>query len=768
MQSAGSRHPQFARGLEAAGRAAPRITANRQRLDDKFPSLGFTVTTGELPCFEVLLTTDRSLFDPANAGRRAAATFYSSRQDGGLTPASGPTSVYLVPPAVLRGFADARPRPIAIYYTAVGYAARDGSGAVFAQPPASLVADAPSVALSPGFSARTLAAVLSVPVGRLTRTPHQDGNGHTYAAPYGYAAADASSDGYDDAGEGEDGFAADAAGPDRAGGPPTTTASRAWGPAPLAYDDWTPANGNCRAYASRAPASGYGHAGNGHARYPGAPTNGQAAGWTAPPPALPAAQAGWQTAGLDIAYDDGFGDADNPVWPGEAGSDAAPARSASAGAWALHDHGDGLDRDAYGGYGDGYEAGADLASQAQATTFPPGYPPPAALEAADDYDDGFDLSQLTPDDLGEAGAAYGDEADLWTAAPAATAGYSSTAAYAPAAGGSPHGGYPNGNGHGPAGAHPSAYAFDEYGYAHGAGAYVRSLGEELTIDARLAIVDRLARFESGSDRYAAINPDGEFKGLFRNHSAAGRWHVGLSYGIVQFTQDSGALGQLLTMMRDRDPDEFARCFGPSADELIRVTTAPGPSSADLPDGRSARVQPVDGADLWEEPWVSRFRAAAAHVPFQAAQNELASRNYIEPMLRFAGWLSLNTDRALTMVVDRAVHMGVGGGRRWVADAVGPISTPALRQQALAALGYSDLRSFQAATSGLTADNDWGPMTHAAMTAALRDLDASSPIPIPTRDQMLDAMVRRAAGTDFERRVRRLREATDFADTEYDL
>src|SRR6478672_1950035 len=96
----------------------PRATANRNLLVRRFPSLGFTVSTGGLPYWEVLLFSDRALIDPANASKRTPSNFYSSRQDGGLRSASGVGGeVYLVPSTVLRGFAAAVPKPSAIYYT---------------------------------------------------------------------------------------------------------------------------------------------------------------------------------------------------------------------------------------------------------------------------------------------------------------------------------------------------------------------------------------------------------------------------------------------------------------------------------------------------------------------------------------------------------------------------------------------------------------------------------------------------------------------------
>ncbi|HEY7036580.1 MAG TPA: hypothetical protein VH482_34950 [Thermomicrobiales bacterium] len=610
----------------------PQITPNMRTIDNRFPCLGFTVLTGGLPYFEVLATTDRSLFDPANAGRRSPGTFYTSRQEGGLTPATGPATTYLLPAATLRGFADAVPRPTAIYYTLIAYAGADATGPVFAQPPETLATDAPAVAVSADFRAQTLSHVMGISVERLRRLAT--------------GLDESPSDEAADLLEGEDGTSAagDATTPN-VDPNPAATASAVYG------DDRDPTHRS-----------------------------------------------------TSVAYDDGYGP---PV-----GATAARAEQYD-------------DEDAAWPADDATGWGAALSS-----TYRPGARPPSTLEdSADPYDEG-DRRDEDVYDPGEAvfDEPYADEASVWDG-----------------------------------GGRSGAYALDDVAVDGAATA------QPLTIDAKRAIVEQCAAFESGSDRFAAVNRDGEFAGRFGvEHPAYGRYHVGLSYGIVQFTQDSGSLGRLLVMMRDRDAAMFAHIFGDASDDLIRVTNAAGPGSADAPDGRSARVQPVAGADLWEEPWVSRFRAAANHVPFQAAQNELASTLYLDPMLRFAAWFGLDSDRALAMVLDRAIQMGTGGARRWIADAVGPIQTPALRQQALAALGHADLRAFQTVTAGLDADGEWGPLSHAALTAALRGLGAASPVPVPTREQMLDAMVRRAAGQPWAHRVEHLRTSSAFGDVSYQL
>jgi hypothetical protein len=137
------------------------------------------------------------------------------------------------------------------------------------------------------------------------------------------------------------------------------------------------------------------------------------------------------------------------------------------------------------------------------------------------------------------------------------------------------------------------------------------------------------------------------------------------------------------------------------------------------------------------------------------------------MLPFARGFGLDTERALTIAVDRAIHMGVAGAKRWIAATIGPIGAEATRRMALGALGFADLRGFQAATPGLAVDGEWGPETHAALVGALRTLGAASPVPIPTTAQVIEALARAAASEPWHARVEALRSA-DMPDIRYQL
>jgi hypothetical protein len=626
----------------------------------------------------VLLFTERALIDPSNAGRRTPTNFYSSRQDGGLRKTTGGDEIFIVPSAVLRGFAAAFPRPSAIYYTVAVYAAPDGASPAFPAPPQLLALDAPSVTVAADFTPDTFDRVLGVRSGRLQVVAQ----------------------------------ALDAA------APVASTAPAATAPAPPA----TPTNGQtpAPAIAPQQPAAA--------TPAPIAPAP------AAVPPGAPSAGAP-AAAPVDPAVDAAAGEDGYSYLAAHPEPAAEHPAGPPAGDTFVYD-------DGHGDYDDGWGTQAQAWSSGQEAAFPAGFPEPAPLV---DEEGGNGWAPVSAEELtGVSPLPYRGLDD--GEAPVAADGSSGSSGGAGSAVAGP-----------PVAAPPAT-----------APMVSPPAPPSLSIDDKRAIIERIAGSESGSDRYGAINADGEYKGRFGpDHPAYHHHHIGLSYGIIQFTQDSGNLGRLVSLMRDRDDAMFRQTLGENADELIRVTNATGPPASESPDGRSARTQPVGGADLWEEPWISRFRQAGQVIAFQSAQNELAATSFVDPMIGFAGDLGLDTDRALTMAVDRAIQMGVAGARQWICAAVGPISTTQVRQQALAALGFGELSAFQQAWR-LPVDNLWGPLTHAGLAGALRQLGDRSPISLPTVDQMLDGMVRRADadGVFWASRVRRLRTAEGFTDRAY--
>jgi hypothetical protein len=231
---------------------------------------------------------------------------------------------------------------------------------------------------------------------------------------------------------------------------------------------------------------------------------------------------------------------------------------------------------------------------------------------------------------------------------------------------------------------------------------------QLTNEGIYQIIRVVAEGHTGDQLYSAVSPDLEF--TTPGNAAFGRRHFGLGFGLVLFSQASGLLGRVLELTRGRDADAFWEVFGPRADELIVVTTAPT---------EEARLAAVGGDVLWSSAWVDRFRAAGALPECQAAQNETAIEAQFRPMARIAMELGLDTDRSLAMAYDTVVARGLEAGLRWLTDVAGPLQTEAQRNGALASLGYTDLSGFEAASDLPRTNGELDAVSHAALVGAIR-------------------------------------------------
>lgn len=170
------------------------------------------------------------------------------------------------------------------------------------------------------------------------------------------------------------------------------------------------------------------------------------------------------------------------------------------------------------------------------------------------------------------------------------------------------------------------------------------------------IAHLISDFEGNFD---SMNRDGEYRGLFgEDHFAYQSKHLGLSFGFLQFNQNAGSLGELLERMRKKDKETFDEIFK-YPEELLQVTNRP---HGEVKNGRSRRVQPVAGEDLWKNPWVRRFRKAGNHAPFQDVQLEYALDEYMEPAKDLADDLGLESERAHAMLFDRSIQHGPSGAR----------------------------------------------------------------------------------------------------------
>jgi hypothetical protein len=277
----------------------------------------------------------------------------------------------------------------------------------------------------------------------------------------------------------------------------------------------------------------------------------------------------------------------------------------------------------------------------------------------------------------------------------------------------------------------------------------------LDVAAKVQLLRTVAEPLTGAEAYSAVFPPEE---------PLTPDTLGLCWGFVLFPQSTGAIGRVFRLAEARErhaaPSEtLAAQFGEHF-EKIRSQLDP-----DKAQPIEARLAPVDGNCLWEAPWLDAFRRAGALPQVRAAQNEVAVREFFDGMLPVARAFSLTTPRALALLLDRAIDMGVGGARSWVMKSVGPIQTRADRDHALAVLGYGpdELSRFQSAR-GLEADGKWGPLTHAELVLALSQLGAAAPVPIPSTDSAIASLIAAARSTPFADRVRALAESNAFDDS----
>lgn len=219
-------------------------------------------------------------------------------------------------------------------------------------------------------------------------------------------------------------------------------------------------------------------------------------------------------------------------------------------------------------------------------------------------------------------------------------------------------------------------------------------GTRLTQADKLRIVKVVAELESGTAPYTATNRDLEFEGYwdlptdwYLNPAKArpdakynavphSKYfdtprHIGLSFGLIQFTQQ-GPLGRLVSRMHAADPALFEATFGEHFQDLINTLTATGADTvsneevfdrANVSMGvkavhRAPSVQPVAGHEVWESYWVDKFVASGREPAFQECQRALAVEDYLDVFLGELAGLEV-TEKTLALIYDRSVQAGAG-------------------------------------------------------------------------------------------------------------
>lgn len=241
-------------------------------------------------------------------------------------------------------------------------------------------------------------------------------------------------------------------------------------------------------------------------------------------------------------------------------------------------------------------------------------------------------------------------------------------------------------------------------------------GVKLTENEKKQIVASVAVCEMNADGFGSVNADQEFVGRkFGKRGSEQPYsrivHIGLSYGVIQYTQDSGNLGLVLQKMKEKNPRKFVEILGGGDKEiaqgLIDLATTGRPDLGDNPaiplsgqaywnkikktvEGKQAkrlansdedkdnkpdlpvereirgkRVQPIPPAkgeaaiDIWTGVWRERFIAAGKVADFQEVQLDMAVNNYMDPILAKAKENKIRSALALAFVTACSIRGGPG-------------------------------------------------------------------------------------------------------------
>ena len=125
---------------------------------------------------------------------------------------------------------------------------------------------------------------------------------------------------------------------------------------------------------------------------------------------------------------------------------------------------------------------------------------------------------------------------------------------------------------------------------------------------------------------------------------------GVSWGIIQWSQRSGSLGQVLSACRAANASLFDSIMG--GPTVVTQTTS---------SSESTRMAAVGGVSLWSEPWVSRFQRLGAQAAFQTVQLQVAAAgdHMRNAQSAFAELGEVRTERMLALVYDTSVNQGSG-------------------------------------------------------------------------------------------------------------
>ncbi len=146
--------------------------------------------------------------------------------------------------------------------------------------------------------------------------------------------------------------------------------------------------------------------------------------------------------------------------------------------------------------------------------------------------------------------------------------------------------------------------------------------------------------------------------------------AGLSFGVIQWAQRPGRLGEILEAFKAADAAQFSAIFGAGdSSAAARLLAHVGKRNGGV-DSAGRSIDPV--FELTSEPWPSRFRQAALSPVFQSAQIQTALAAFTQSLtLIRANVPEVRTGRGVAFLLDVANQFGDAGVSRLCAKSRGP-------------------------------------------------------------------------------------------------
>jgi peptidoglycan hydrolase-like protein with peptidoglycan-binding domain len=159
-----------------------------------------------------------------------------------------------------------------------------------------------------------------------------------------------------------------------------------------------------------------------------------------------------------------------------------------------------------------------------------------------------------------------------------------------------------------------------------------------------------------SVRDRALAVTGAFEGNDFTQAEGNFDGAGLTWGIIGFNLLSGTLQTILHAVQASHPELITQAFGPLAAQLLQVSTKSIAEQIAFADSISLGKT----KEQIQAPWLAAFQAFGELPQVQAAQLDLADREFFQPALKTAQSLGLVTELGRALAFD--IHVQNGGIR----------------------------------------------------------------------------------------------------------